>query len=245
LRFGCKSTQHTENSREVLLVRPAVSGPHMIELTREHLKKLITPKVCVHDTVLNALCEILCLPRCEDDTILLDIDFMKYHKEPVKEWVKRLRRRRITRDSTIILPLHDDGHFSVLELRLRDKMVQHHDSLVCHSGNKMWSTAVQKLGTELLNQLDTSRDENTTTRLTDKVNVQDPDVTLRTQDTDSNTCLIHSFQFIYDIVCKRRPTPMIDSDAEQNRSVLANQLWQNMKFVGERHEHATYPGKYI
>ena len=125
------------------------------------------------------------------------------------------------------------------------KVVQHHDSLTCHSGNKMWSTTVQKLDTELLNQLDTSRDENTTTRLTDKVNVQDPDVTLRTQDPGSNTCLIHSFQFIYDIVCKRRPTPMIDSDTEQNRSVLTNQLWQNMKFVGERHEHATYPGKYI
>ena len=97
----------------------------------------------------------------------------------------------------------------------------------------------------LINLIDTSRDKNTTTRLTDKVNVQDPDVTLRTQTSVSNTCLIHSFQFIYDIVCKRRPTPMRDSIAEQNRSVLANQLWQNMDFVGERHEHSTYPGKYI
>ena len=160
-----------------------------------------------------------------------------------KEWVKKLGRRiwgKLTTESRILAPVSDSGHFSLLDLDLKHQTVTHHDSYK-HKGNHIddtgWVTAMKVIGEEILRQLTrrtSVRDtrtgttiHNVTTTITEIPSRTD----IQTQQPATNTCLIHTFNFVESIIRTGSPNPLPDDAAVRQRKTLSRRLRSNMMSV--------------
>jgi hypothetical protein len=235
LRFTPPVEERSEHDRET----ETLLRGRKVNLGRYHLRGLVTEGQMIHDTVLDALYE-QCLSENRGRTIVLGTEFMKQHELETSEWLSKIGRtrwERLTVTGRLLLPMYDSGHFSLLDLDLRNMTAQHHDSLDLHVADDKWVKSIMELGTEILKRKTDDKEENF------QIKQLNPNVTLQQQDNDSNTCLIHTFNFITTILRTGNPLPLEDQRAISMRKELAAELWRKMEFVGHRVEGGEYPGE--
>ena len=144
-----------------------------------------------------------------------------------RRWLQKLSARRwkwITAETRLLISLVIHNHFSLLDLDLRERTVQHHDSIGTHTLDSKWITAVKILGEEILHRKHVRQ-----AAITERPTMTE----LRTQkvDTNTNTCLIHTYRFIKTIIDTGHPIPLSDEIAVRWRGMLADELYNNMGWV--------------
>ena len=196
----------------------------MIEIQEKHMEALLTNGTEVHDVTLHALCRIR-HGEGRGKTMIIQRYFMTAAtwNLSVKRWVRKLGPqvlRRITPESRLLIILQTGNHFSVIDLNLAERTVQHHDNMGLHSDDEHWVRRVEALGEELLQRCGRNREEA-------EIRAKRPDRRLHTQPTwgGTNTCAIHAFHYIERIMVTGKPTPLSDEEAVESRRALAEIIW--------------------
>lgn len=158
--------------------------------------------------------------------IILTTDYAKYFEtHTAQEWMSKLGRRRlatITNNSRILIPVHDRGHYSLIDIDLRSRSVEHLDSLGSHNSNEKWIKTAKNIAEALLIHI---RAEER------RVKPHRTRRSFRTQRGGSNTCMIHVYQYMRSIMLTGRAVPMADDQAVEMRTELAGLLKDEMQQI--------------
>jgi len=154
-----RTEEHREQDRQERgedVILKNTEDQSILEITTERLRQLVTAKMDVHDSILCALCEKGLPETTREEVMVWGPDVMKGAGRTTEEWIRILgpRRQQITPNTRMLLPLVDGHHYSLIDIHLGRRTVQHHDSLRVHSGNKRWEEEAARLAEGILSQLE-------------------------------------------------------------------------------------------
>ena len=130
----------------------------------------------------------------------------------------------------IMVPICAEAHFSLIEIDLPNKKVQHHDSLGCHAADTRWVKTARWLGGRTMQEV--CERHHAAERATE-IRALQPIASLHTQRPASNNCIIHTLHYIMSLTFTERVTPLRDTDATNERTRWAQRLEAKMQYERE------------
>ena len=186
--------------------------------TMKHLEELRTPDTMVNSDVLAALCFALLKPSNGEmmwfDTYCIPIRGLHYNWARIQLWDKRLALEVVQPATRLLIPIFAACHYSLLEVDMGKGVIRHHDSL--QNGHQTHGK-VQEWYTMAKNMVGCFREKRGWNRQPQMKVDEQHDRRLHTQQSSTNTCLVHTFNFMATIQQHGRPIPLDDRVANTRK----------------------------